>query len=150
MATNRKSWVKYGDKMDITRDIRCTGFYEQERLSHKDLIDLVAEYSNYHKYEVEDILHYVAVGIAEILQSGRGVHFRGLGYFMPMKRKPYKFKNAFFNGKKTLTNPKQSMSVRPDYYMKNSLNDPELLLQRLSEKDIISTTENNEGEEDAN
>ena len=150
MATNRKSWVKYGDKMDISRDIRCTGFYEQERLSHKDLINLVAEYSKYHKYEVEDILHFVAVGIAEILQSGRGVHFKGLGYFMPKKRTPYKFKNAFLNGKKTMTNPRQSMSCRPDHYMKYSLNDPELLLQRLNNTDKLPTTETDEGEEDAN
>lgn len=122
----RKDWVVEGPSQDVLRGIRTKKHKQySERLSHNDLMDLVKEYSGYHKYEIEDILYFTAVAIAEIIASGRAVHVKGVGYISPKTRKPFEFRNAFFDGKKTLTKPKKGVSIAPDHFMKNLLNLPE-------------------------
>lgn len=130
--TKRKDWVCEGPQQNILRGIRSIkhGQYS-ERLSHNDLMDLIKEYSGYHKYEIEDVLYFTAVAIAEIIASGRAVHLKGVGYFAPKIRKPFKFRNALFNGKKTLTKPRKSISLAPDPLCKNLLNLPEETLDLI-------------------
>lgn len=130
--TKRKDWVKEGPSQSILRGIRSVKHNQySERLSHSDLMDLIKEYSGYHKYEIEDILYFTAVAIAEIIASGRAVQFKGVGYFAPKQRKPFKFRNAFFEGRKTLTNPRKSISLAPDILMRNLLNLPEETLDLI-------------------
>lgn len=130
--TKRKDWVTEGPPQNILRGIRSVKHRQyNERLSHNDLMDLIKEYSGYHKYEIEDVLHFTAVAIAEIIASGRAVHFKGVGYFAPKVRQPYTFKNPLFDGKETLTKPRKSISLAPDHLCKNLLNLPEETLDLI-------------------
>lgn len=139
----RKDWVKEGPNQNILRGIRSKKHNQySERLSHNDLMDLIKEYSGYHKYEIEDVLYFTAVAIAEIIASGRAVQFKGVGYFAPKQRKPFKFRNAFFDGKKTLTNPRKSISLAPDHLCKNFLNLPEETLDLIINSKLKGETSN--------
>lgn len=130
--TKRKDWVTEGPPQSILRGIRSVKHNQyNERLSHNDLMDLIKEYSGYHKYEIEDVLYFTAVAIAEIIASGRAVHFKGVGYFAPKVRKPYRFKNTLFDGRRTLTKPRKSISLAPDILCKNLLNLPEETLDLI-------------------
>lgn len=128
----RKDWVEEGPKQAVLRNIRTKKHKQyNERLGHSDLAELVKEYSGYHKYEVEDILYYTAIAIAEIIASGRAVQFRGVGFISPRIRKSYTFPNAFLDGAISTTNPKRSISLKADHYMLNMLNLPEETLDLI-------------------
>ena len=135
----RRDWVEIGEDMNPTRDIRNTRgilrrqFYSKHRISHNDLMNIIKDYSGYNKYEIDDILYYAAIAIAEIIATGRAVHFRGVGYFTPRKRKPFKLRSAFQHGRVHLAKPKTSINCRADTFMKNMLNLPEDYLKSLIE-----------------
>ena len=115
-----------------------------ECLPQSELIELIKEYSGYHKYEIQDILYFTAVAIAEIVASGRAVQFKGVGYFSPKQRNEYAFKNAFFDGDITVAKPKKSMSLAPDHFAKNLLNLPKEELELIINDKLKSKGESND------
>jgi nucleoid DNA-binding protein len=87
----------------------------------KALITLVAEASGYHKYEVQDILHSLAVVVQDELSQGGTVRIDGLGTFSVKQG----FHRTFFStitGKVEDTKTRNSISLKPDSYMLNALN----------------------------
>jgi nucleoid DNA-binding protein len=113
----------------------------------KALIALVAESAGYHKYEVQDILHSLALVIQDELSQGNTVRIDGLGTFSVKQG----FNRTFFStitGKVEDTKTRNSISLKPDSYMLNALNcDAEKGLGMNESSDVDRLNALNDGAE---
>lgn len=94
---------------------------DQLQVTHKQLVELIAQHSKYHAYEVQDILHSLACCLQEQMQQGNRVKITGLGWFHAFQPKQYFKRNILLN-KDMLHVPAITCSFKPDSYMKTYLN----------------------------
>lgn len=64
---------------------------KENQVTHKNLISMISESSNYHKYEIEDILSHLTAHIELSLIEGKTVKIKGLGELTAFKKKGRKF-----------------------------------------------------------
>lgn len=92
-----------------------------ERVTHKQIIKAVAARTKYREYEVEDVLHGLALVMQEELNNNRMLCLKGVGMFNLRISKPRTF-TARFNGQTYTVEPKRGVALKPDVYMQNSIN----------------------------
>ena len=112
--------------------------FQSKTLTNKELINIISENSKYHKYQIEDILHALAVAVSYSLREGYDVKIRGLGTFTP--KPPRRITNySPYSGKHMDKMTKSSCKFKPDTLILNLLN--------LSEGEFKKFTES-KGEDD--
>lgn len=94
---------------------------ERTQVTHKQLVELIAQHSKYHAYEVQDILHSLACCLQQQMQQGNRVKITGLGWFHAFQPKQY-FKHNTLLDKHMLHVPDVTCSFKPDSYMRAYLN----------------------------
>jgi len=94
---------------------------QKEAILHDELVGMVAAYSNYAKYEVEDIFHFLAIAISEEIKKGNRVRLKGVGWFKTKKPYTRTFYSAMIEEKVKVTT-KITPMLSGDNYMINYLN----------------------------
>ena len=92
------------------------------KFTHKQLIKAVAKRIDYHEYQVEDILHGLALVMQDKLNENQQVQLKGLGAFSLRISKPRTFKAVLDGGKLHTVQTKRGVSLKPDLYMRNGIN----------------------------
>lgn len=115
-----------------------------ENISHKQLVELIANSSGYNQYEVQDILLHLACNLQEAIKEGYTVRVKGLGDFYTKKPYTRKFRSAMLDKEVEVTT-KVTPILKGDIYMLNYLNgeysERELTVEESSE-DFIDKPEN--------
>ena len=96
----------------------------KEKLLHKQLVKAIAKRTSYYEYQVEDILHSLALVIQDKLNEDLTVCLKGLGAFNLRISKPRTFVGTF-GGKVHTVQTKRGVSLKPDLYLRNAVN-PEI------------------------
>mgnify|MGYP003593169065 FL=1 len=91
------------------------------KLSHNQLVKLVAEQTNYHEYEVKDVLEGLATVLARVLNEGNTCCITGVGIFSKRKGNEREFKSGL-TGELTKAVTKSSISIRGDSKIIEALN----------------------------
>lgn len=91
-------------------------------ISNKEIINLVANSSGYFKYQCEDILHFLAVVLAEQIKDGNSVKIKGLGLFEPKKQRIVKNYSPYINEYLNVLS-KKNCKFKADLLFLNKLND---------------------------
>lgn len=91
-------------------------------LSHKEVINLLAESSGYFKYQCEDILHFLAVVIAQQVKDGNSLKIKGLGIFEPKKQRIVKNYSPYIKKYLNVLS-KKNCKFKADLLFLNKLND---------------------------
>jgi len=90
-------------------------------INNKELIELVSQQSTHFKYVVEDVLHALAVVIAEQISQGNEVKLKGVGVLSPKKQREVK-NYSHYSGKYMNVLSKKTLKFKPDTLMLNYLN----------------------------
>ena len=94
------------------------------RKKHLELIDKLAQQSGYYKYQINDIIHSLAVVVAKELQKGNDLYIEGIGTLTRTQHKERLFISGL-TGTRTLQKPKDSARIRIDKYLSNAINTKE-------------------------
>jgi len=91
-------------------------------ITHPSLVKLVSSQSDYPLYIVKDILRALAVVLPRELNKGSKVKLEGVGTFSTRKSIKRDFVSVL-TGVRTEQWTRVGLSVKPDGYMSNALND---------------------------
>jgi len=95
---------------------------QKPKVLHDQLVKAVAASSDYHEYEIKDVLLHLAYNIQQFILEGNQVSVRGLGIFYEKKAKPRVFKSGI-TGEVHEVDTAPSAGYKPDVFMKNALAD---------------------------
>ena len=91
------------------------------RISRKKLCESLSNFTDYHKYEVEDILKALPVVLANLMLTGARVKIDGLGTFYIKKGATRTFKSSI-DGKEHTVVTRDTICLKPDDEAKRMLN----------------------------
>ena len=91
------------------------------RISRKKLSESISNYTDYHKYEVEDILKALPAVMTDLLMSGARVKIDGLGTFYIKKGATRTFLSTI-DGKEHTVKSKDTLALKPDNELRRKLN----------------------------
>ena len=91
------------------------------RISRKKLCESLSNFTDYHKYEVEDILKALPVVLANLMLTGARVKIDGLGTFYIKKGTTRTFKSSI-DGKEHTVVTRDTICLKPDDEAKRMLN----------------------------
>lgn len=91
------------------------------RISRKKLGESISNFTNYHKYEVEDILKALPVVMTDLLIQGARVKIDGLGTFYIKKGATRTFLSTI-DGKEHTVKSKDTLALKPDNELRRKLN----------------------------
>ena len=91
------------------------------KISHSQLVELLAKQVDYHEYEVKDVLEGLAVVLARILNEDNTCSISGVGVFSKRKGNEREFVSGL-TGKLTKAVTKSSISIRGDSRIIEALN----------------------------
>jgi nucleoid DNA-binding protein len=94
-------------------------------IPQKEFIKLLAKSSDYHEYEVKDILNSLAVVVAKALKDEQSVKIEGIGTFTQRKGIFRKFRSVIHDTYIEKVT-KNKVDFKVDNYMSNALNPEEL------------------------
>lgn len=91
------------------------------RISRKKLSESISNYTDYHKYEVEDIIKALPAVMTDLLMSGARVKIDGLGTFYIKKGATRTFLSTI-DGKEHTVKSKDTLALKPDNELRRKLN----------------------------
>ena len=94
---------------------------KKPRISRKKLCESLSNFTDYHKYEVEDILKALPVVLANLMLTGARVKIDGLGTFYIKKGTTRTFKSSI-DGKEYTVVTRDTICLKPDDEAKRMLN----------------------------
>ena len=94
---------------------------KKPRISRKKLCEAISNFTDYHKYEVEDIIKALPVVMTDLLMSGARVKIDGLGTFYIKKGTIRTFKSSI-DGKEHTVVTRDTICLKPDDEAKRMLN----------------------------
>jgi nucleoid DNA-binding protein len=87
----------------------------------KDLIRMVADSTDYHVYEVEDVISHLVAHMQNLLAENKSIKLNGIGTISRRKYKPREIK---FEGREPVMVYNQvGIAIKMDFTMKNFLKD---------------------------
>lgn len=92
-----------------------------EPIKHKDLVKQLALHSGLYQKEVEDLLHSLAVTLAQNLAQGASVSIKGIGSFYTKQTSPRVLKSPL-KGIEYKLESKTVCKFKPDSMIRNVLN----------------------------
>ena len=95
---------------------------KQKLITHPSLVKLVSSQSDYPLYIVKDVLRALAVVLPKELNKGSKVKLEGVGTFSIKKSIKRDFV-SMLTGVRTEQWTRVGLSVKPDGYLTNALND---------------------------
>jgi nucleoid DNA-binding protein len=93
-------------------------------MTRKQYLHLITElslHSGYHKYEISDILHSLAVVTCRELQKGNEVYLEGIGSIIKTEKAEREFVSNL-TGERFVKKPKIGAKIKIDKYLSNGLN----------------------------
>ena len=94
---------------------------KKPRISRKKLGEAISNFTDYHKYEVEDILKALPIVMTDLLMSGARVKIDGLGTFYIKKGATRTFLSTI-DGKEHTVKSKDTLALKPDNELRRKLN----------------------------
>ena len=94
---------------------------KKPRISRKKLCEAISNFTDYHKYEVEDIIKALPVVMTDLLMSGARVKIDGLGTFYIKKGATRTFLSTI-DGKEHTVKSKDTLALKPDNELRRKLN----------------------------
>ena len=94
---------------------------KKPRISRKKLCEAISNFTDYHKYEVEDIIKALPIVMTDLLMSGARVKIDGLGTFYIKKGATRTFKSSI-DGKEHTVVTRDTICLKPDDEAKRMLN----------------------------
>ena len=91
------------------------------RISRKKLSESISNYTDYHKYEVEDILKALPAVLTDLLLSGAKVKIDGLGTFYIKKGSTRTFPSSI-DGQMHTVKSRDTLALKPDSEVRRKLN----------------------------
>ena len=91
------------------------------RISRKKLCEALSNFTDYHKYEVEDILKALPAVLTDLLMQGARVKIDGLGTFYIKKGATRTFLSTI-DGKEHTVKSKDTLALKPDNELRRKLN----------------------------
>ncbi len=94
---------------------------KQKPVNTKQLIKMVAESTDYHVYEVQDVISHLVAHMQNLLGENKSIKLNGIG---TISRKNYKPREVKFEGKAPVMVYNQvGLAIKMDFTMKNFLKD---------------------------
>ena len=94
---------------------------KQKPINTKQLIKMTAESTDYHVYEVEDVISHLVAHIQNLLGENKSIKLNGIG---TISRKTYKPREIKFDGQAPVMVYNQvGLAIKMDFTMKNFLKD---------------------------
>lgn len=94
---------------------------KKPRVSRKKLCEAISNFTDYHKYEVEDIIKALPIVMTDLLMSGARVKIDGLGTFYIKKGATRTFLSTI-DGKEHTVKSKDTLALKPDNELRRKLN----------------------------
>lgn len=94
---------------------------QRPRISRKKLSEAISSATQYHKYEIEDILKSLPAVLAGLLLQGYRVKIDGLGTFYTKKGSTRKFMSSI-DSKEHQVQTRDTLALKPDAEIKRLLN----------------------------
>ena len=94
---------------------------KKPRISRKKLCEAISNFTDYHKYEVEDIIKALPIVMTDLLMSGARVKIDGLGTFYIKKGATRTFLSTI-DGKEHTVKSKDTLALKPDNELRRKLN----------------------------
>ena len=94
---------------------------KKHRISRKKLSEAISNFTDYHKYEVEDIIKALPIVMTDLLMSGARVKIDGLGTFYIKKGATRTFLSTI-DGKEHTVKSKDTLALKPDNELRRKLN----------------------------
>lgn len=94
---------------------------KKPRISRKKLCEAISNFTDYHKYEVEDIIKALPIVMTDLLMSGARVKIDGLGTFYIKKGAIRTFLSTI-DGKEHTVKSKDTLALKPDNELRRKLN----------------------------
>lgn len=94
---------------------------KKPRVSRKKLCEAISNFTDYHKYEVEDIIKALPIVMTDLLMSGARVKIDGLGTFYVKKGATRTFLSTI-DGKEHTVKSKDTLALKPDNELRRKLN----------------------------
>ena len=107
---------------------------KKPRISRKKLSEAISNFTDYHKYEVEDIIKALPVVMTNLLMSGARVKIDGLGTFYIKKGSTRTFLSTI-DGKEHTVKSKDTLALKPDNELRRKLNPEDASLSDDSSED---------------
>lgn len=92
-----------------------------EPIKHKDLVKQLALHSGLYQKEIEDVLHSLAVTLAQNLAKGASVSIKGIGSFCTKQTSPRVLKSPL-KGIEYKLESKTVCKFKPDAMLRNAVN----------------------------
>lgn len=90
----------------------------RRKVSNKELIKLVAESSNYHTYEIEDMLNHLVANFHQLMKEDAQVKIDGIGWFSRRNVKPRILEKNGLDEHRYLILTSASVTLKPDSILK--------------------------------
>ena len=90
----------------------------KRKVNNKEFVKLVAESSNYHTYEVEDILNHIVGNFHLLMKEDASVKIDGIGWFSRRNVKPRILEKNGIDEHRYLILTSASVTLKPDSILK--------------------------------
>lgn len=90
----------------------------KRKVNNKEFVKLVAESSNYHTYEIEDILNHIVGNFHLLMKEDAQVKIDGIGWFSRRNVKPRILEKNGLDEHRYLILTSASVTLKPDSILK--------------------------------